>query len=178
MKNILLTILLLVPVQAFSKEYEVYGRDMDYPTTNDLSFFNKYGHLGIEYKGKVYNMIPGYSRYLRTENGSKTSLRITNKNNFKNAGTNFWGIRHESYRYNRYKVGQYLERVKTIGSDYTFRAVSRSPRVSKNRKGEWIPKRGLLRCDTLVGNALKTAYKHHNKWTSSPKLVFNRVKYK
>ncbi len=178
MKNILLTILLLVPVQAFSKEYEVYGRDMSFPTTDNRSFFNKFGHLGIEYKGKIYNMISGYSRNLRTKDGSKTSLRITKINNFKNAGNNFWGIRHESYRYNRYKVGQYLERVKTIGSDYTYRAASISPHVSKNRKGEWVPKRGLLRCDTLVGNALRTAYRHHNKRTSTPTLVFNRVKYK
>lgn len=176
MKSKLALILTLISSPLIAQDYDVIGRDMSYSETSTWSNINWVGHLGIEKNAKVYNMLPSISSK-KTITGLDNYLHLTDRNTFKNEGNNYWGTKYEDSTPNDSKIGTFLSLVELAGASYTFYAYNnKNPEVTYNeRTKSYSFKRGVLRCDGLVRNAL--IYGGHEKSSILyPSYVYNNVK--
>jgi len=168
--------LLIFSTNIYAKDRDVYGRNMTYTSTSYFSYLNKFGHLGIEKGGVIYNMVPSISSN-KTLLGQDNYLHLTKIKTFKNASNKFYGVKYDSPRSKDYLTNRYLDYVRLIGADYSFYInETRNPSVSYNRRTKrYSFHKGILRCDTMVLLSLKSGGKKYNGFTA-PIPIFNSMK--
>jgi len=162
------TISLSTTSTVVADDFDVHGRNMTYPSLPQ-SVGNFIGHLGIEYRGRIFNMLPDY---YRRAYGGTSQLKATSIYAYINASPVYWGARNAGSIYEKGTSTRIAETY-VYGAKYTYWGGFQSAyKRVKNGRTTYIP--GKYRCDTFVASSLRAGGFNVGR-VATPRSVFNKI---